>query len=395
MRPRPKLQTATIPTADTPRVTGDTKNVATTAQPERTTGRLGFNIEIGNFGKSVGIKHVLAMTEQLLTLQEAGLPLDRALHITLGSIQHVYFRRVMQNVLIEVQKGQTLADAFSRTPQVFPRLYVNMIRAGEEGGILPIVMKRLVEFYTRSLEFRSFLISSSIYPALLFVFGVCALLGLTVFVLPKFGQIFADMNQTLPTPAAVLIGGGDFLREYGIYILGIMALLVLGFIKLLENATWRERWQNLLFRLPLLGSLLLKIKLATVCRTWGTLLASGVPILTGMRIVRELSDNIPLVKALDRLVTAVQEGRGVSAPVLADPFFPRLLGQLATVGEESGSLDKMLIKVADQYEKEIEKATRNLVALFEPAMILVMGGLIGMVVVSMLVAIFSMNDMPL
>jgi type II secretory pathway component PulF len=164
---------------------------------------------------------------------------------------------------------------------------------------------------------------------------------------------------------------------------------------LLENATWRERWQNLLFRLPLLGSLLLKIKLATVCRTWGTLLASGVPILTGMRIVRELSDNIPLVKALDRLVTAVQEGRGVSAPVLADPFFPRLLGQLATVGEESGSLDKMLIKVADQYEKEIEKATRNLVALFEPAMILVMGGLIGMVVVSMLVAIFSMNDMPL
>ena len=403
MRPRPKLQPATIPAISSSNsnssATHATKNVATSAQLASATGKsgvgAGFNLEIGNFGKSVGIKHVLSMTEQLLTLQEAGLPLDRALHITLGSIQHVYFRKVMQNVLIEVQKGQTLADAFAHTPQVFPRLYVNMIRAGEEGGILPVVMKRLVEFYTRSLEFRSFLISSSIYPALLFVFGVCALLGLTVFVLPKFGQIFADMNQALPAPAAILIGGGDFLRAYGIYILGAIALLVLGFVKLLENATWRERWQNFLFRLPMLGSLLLKIKLATVCRTWGTLLSSGVPILTGMRIVRELSDNIPLVKALDRLVMAVQEGKGVSAPVLADPFFPRLLGQLATVGEESGSLDKMLIKVADQYEKEIEKATRNLVALFEPVMILVMGGLIGAVVVSMLVAIFSMNDMPL
>ena len=124
-------------------------------------------------------------------------------------------------------------------------------------------------------------------------------------------------------------------------------------------------------------------------------MSSGVPILTGMRIVRDLSDSIPLVQALDKLVQAVQEGRGVSAPALEDPFFPRLLGQLATVGEESGSLDKMLIKVADQYERDIQKATRNLVALFEPAMILVMGGLIGAVVVSMLTAIFSINDMPL
>ncbi len=347
------------------------------------------------WSRSVSIKHVLAMTEQLLTLQDAGLPLDRALHICLGSIEHAYFRRVMQLVLVDVEKGNTLADAFAKNPDVFPRLYINMIRAGEEGGVLPIVMKRLIEFYTRSIEFRSFLITSSIYPVLLLAFGVSALLGLTVFVLPKFGQIFSDMNQALPLPAAVLIGAGDFLRAWGGYILGALILAVLGFLQAIKDTYWLEKWQRLLLRVPLLGSLLLKIKLANVCRTWGTLLASGVPILTGMRIVRELSDNIPLMQALDRLVVAVQEGRGVSAPVLADPFFPKLLGQLATVGEESGSLDKMLIKVADQYENDIQKATRNLVALFEPAMILVMGGLIGAVVVSMLTAIFSINDMPL
>jgi type II secretory pathway component PulF len=220
-------------------------------------------------------------------------------------------------------------------------------------------------------------------------------LGLTVFVLPKFGQIFSDMNQQLPLPAAILIGGGDFLKDQGVLILLVLAVCALAFSLAMKKPFWRERWQRLLLQAPLVGTVILKVQLATVFRTWGTLLASGVPILTGMRIVKELSENIPLLQALDRLVIAVQEGKGVSGPVLADPFFPRLVGQLTMVGEESGALDKMLIKIADQYEGEIQKATRNLVALFEPVMILLMGGLIGVVVVSMLSAIFSINDMPL
>ena len=383
MLPRPK----SVPPASAP------KNEASkpTSSPIQA-GQTALNF---SFSKRVGIKHVVAMSEQLLTLIEAGLPLDRALHISLGSLSHERFKRVMEMVVIEVEKGSTLADAFAKTPNVFPRLYINMIRAGEEGGVLPLVIRRLVEFYTRSIEFRSFLITSSIYPAVLFVFGVSALLGLTVFVLPKFGQIFADMNQTLPLPAAILISAGEFLQSNGLYILCGTALLVLVFLQALRKPYWLEIWQRILLRTPLVGNLILKIQLANVCRTWGTLMASGVPILTGMRIVRELSNNLPLAKALDRVVHAVQEGKGVAAPILADPFFPRLLGQLATVGEESGALDKMLLKVADQYENDIQKATRNLVSIFEPVMILVMGGLIGTVVVSMLSAIFSINDMPL
>lgn len=345
--------------------------------------------------KRVGVKHVLSMTEQLLTLLDAGLPLDRALHICQSSIEHPAFKTVMQRVVVEVEKGNTLGDSFQQHPAVFPRLYVNMVRAGEEGGVLPIVMHRLVDFYTRSIEFRSFLVTSSIYPLLLFVFGTSALLALTIFVLPKFGQIFSDMNQALPLPAAVLIDIGTFMQTYGGYLLLITLALLALFFYALRQEIWRERWQLFLMRLPILGPLILKIQLATVCRTWGTLLSSGVPILTGMRIVRELTENIPLRKAIDRLVRAVQEGKGVSSPVRSDPFFPKLLGQLATVGEESGALDKMLIKVADQYEKDIQKATRNLIALFEPAMILLMGGLIGAIVISMLTAIFSINDMPL
>ena len=384
MRPRPKppLGGAGSPSASTP-------------LPHSQTAR-----DVGVWAwqwptRRVGIKLVLDMTEQLLTLLEAGLPLDRALHICQSSIDKPAFRSVMQQVVVEVEKGQTLAAAFGQHPQIFPRLYINMVKAGEEGGVLPVVMHRLVEFYTRSLEFRSFLVTSSIYPVLLFVFGVSALIGLTVFVLPKFGQIFIDMGQTLPWPAAVLTSIGDFLRHQAIWIVAGIIGAIGGFRYLLQYDAWKERWQRFLLRLPVLGPLLLKVQLTHVCRTWGTLMASGVPILTGMRIVRELTDNIPLRQALDRLVRAVQEGKGVSGPVRTDPFFPRLLGQLATVGEESGSLDKMLIKVANQYEKDIQSSTRNLVALFEPLMILVMGGLIGTIVVSMLSAIFSINDMPL
>lgn len=346
-------------------------------------------------GRRVATRHVLAFTEQLATLIEAGLPLDRALHISLGTVEHPYFRQVIQGVFVEVEKGRSLADAFARYPDIFPRLYVNMIRAGEEGGILPAVLSRLIDFYTRSQEFRNFLVTSSIYPALLFVFGTLALLVLTVFVLPKFGQIFADMNQALPLPAAILIGIGGFLRAWGWALLLVAAVAVAGFFRYIREDDGRENWQRLLLRLPVLGPLMLKAQLSRICRTWGTLLAGGVPILAGMRIVRELSDNIPLRQALDRLQRAVKEGKGISRPLLADPFFPRLLGQLAAIGEESGALDRMLIKVADQYENDIRKAARNLVAMFEPAMILFMGGLIGIIVVSMLTAIFSINDMPL
>lgn len=393
MRPRPKAGGA-----DQPRLP-ELQQAAPLPRPAAVTGIEDRSETVSSWslgaGKRISVKHVLSMTEQLLTLLDAGLPLDRALHICQGSIEHPYFRTVMQSVVVDVEKGNTLADSFMRHPGVFPRLYVNMVRAGEEGGVLPIVMQRLVEFYTRSMEFRSFLVTSSIYPVLLFIFGISALLGLTIFVLPKFGQIFNDMNQALPLPAAVLIAIGEFLKTYGVFILLVLVLGATAFVYALRDETWRERWQLTLLRVPVLGPIMLKVQLAHVCRTWGTLLASGVPILTGMRIVRELTDHIPLRKALDRLVRAVQEGRGVSAPVRADPFFPKLLGQLATVGEESGALDSMLIKVADQYEKEIQKATRNLVALFEPIMILVMGGLIGAIVVSMLTAIFSINDMPL
>ncbi len=348
------------------------------------------------FGKSrVGTRQVLEFTEQLSTLLDAGLPLDRALHIISMATEHEGMRAVVQNLFIEVEKGHPLAEAFSRYPEVFPRLYVNMIRAGEEGGVLPVVLTRLVEFYERSIEFRSFLITSSIYPLVLFIFGTAAIIVLIVVVIPKFGELFADMHQTLPLAAAILIGLGDFMRKYGLIILGALIAIGFGLHRYTRAEPGQGQWHRLQLALPLLGKLILKVQLARVCRTVGTLLTGGVPILTAMRIAQGLSDSIPLSQAMDRLQRGIKEGKGVARPLLADSFFPRMLGQFAAIGEESGALDRMLNKVADQYENEIKKATRNLIALFEPVMIVTMGGLIGVIVVSMLAAIFSINDMPM
>ncbi|MBZ0143302.1 MAG: type II secretion system F family protein [Rhodocyclaceae bacterium] len=343
----------------------------------------------------IPMRHVLEFTEQLNALLVAGLPLDRALKILLGTLENPSLHEVVRGVYLEVEKGHTLADAFSQYPRVFPKVYVNMIRAGEEGGILQVALSRLIDFYERTLEFRAFLVSSSIYPLLLFVFGIAALVVLAVVVIPKFGEIFSDMGQQLPFAAAVLIGSSNFLVKYGWAILVGLALATWGFISYIRTPGGQVWWHTALLRLPVIGKLILKIQLARLTRTLGTLLSSGVPILSSVNIIQGLTENVPLKRAIDRLYQGIKDGKGVARPLRADSFFPPLLGHLATVGEETGSLDKMLLKVADQYDADVKKATKGFIAIFEPAMIVLMGGLIGTIVVSMLTAIFSINDLPM
>ncbi len=345
--------------------------------------------------RKVSMRDVLELTEQLNALLKAGLPLDRSLKILLGTLENAALLEVVQGIYLEVEKGHSLADAFAQYPKVFPRVYVNMIRAGEEGGILQVALVRLIDFYERSIEFRSFLVSSSIYPILLFVFGIGALVALTVVVIPKFGAMFAEMGQELPFAAAFLIGIANFLTKYGLLMLLGIGLGIWAFRAYIRSPGGQVWWHTLILRLPVFGKLVLKIQLSRLTRTLGTLLASGVPILTSIGIVQGLTDNIPLKRAVERLHQGIKDGKGVAQPLRNDAFFPPLLGHLATVGEETGSLDKMLLKVADQYDTEVQKATKKFIALFEPIMIVMMGVLIGGIVISMMLAIFSINDLPM
>ena len=343
----------------------------------------------------VGQRRLLEFSEQLETLLGAGLPLDRTLHVILNTTEHPQTRAIIQSVIVDVEKGESLAAAFARHPAMFPRLYVSMIRAAEEGSLLPVVLKRLIRYYEQSIEFRSFLIASSVYPAVLLVFSIVAVLVLALFVIPRFAEMFADINQPLPLPARILLAASGALERWWGALLAATLVVAVGVRVYLGTDAGREAWQKRVFRLPLLGPLLFRAQLARICRTLGTLLASGVPILTAMRAVQGLSENIVLLQGIERLQRAVKEGKGLARPLLADPLFPKMMGQLVAIGEESGSLDAMLVKIADRYEAEVRRATRTLLTVLEPALIIAMGSSIGLIVISMLYAIFSINEIPL
>ncbi len=350
-----------------------------------------LNMQLG--GSKAKMDDVLEFTAQLRTLTEAGLPLDRALKILMATLPNQSLRGVIRELLLDIEKGSPLAEAFAKHPSVFPRLYINMVKAGEEGGILPLTLARLIEFYERSIEFRNFLITSSIYPAALLVFGLSALVVLTVFVIPKFAEVFTNMGKDLPGAAAVLIGSSKFFTEHGIELLlaGVAAVALFNiYVRTPSGKMW---WHSILLRMPIVGDLILKTNLSRACRTLGTLLGAGVPILKALQIVSQLSDNLPVNLALSRLERGIRDGEGLAGPMRTDRFFPPFMTNLVTVGEETGDIGIMLVKVADQYDNDVRKSAKRFVALFEPMMIVVMGGLIGAIVVSMLTAIFSINEM--
>ncbi|MDK2122875.1 type II secretion system F family protein [Parachitinimonas caeni] len=350
-----------------------------------------LNMQFG--GSKAKMDDVLEFTAQLRTLTEAGLPLDRALKILMATLPNQSLRGVIRELLLDIEKGSPLAEAFAKHPSIFPRLYINMVKAGEEGGILPLTLARLIEFYERSIEFRNFLITSSIYPAALLVFGLSALVVLTVFVIPKFAEVFTNMGKDLPGAAAVLIGSSKFFTEHGIELLlaGVAAVVLFNvYVRTPSGKMW---WHSILLRMPIVGDLILKTNLSRACRTLGTLLGAGVPILKALQIVSQLSDNLPVNLALSRLERGIRDGEGLAGPMRTDRFFPPFMTNLVTVGEETGDIGIMLVKVADQYDNDVRKSAKRFVALFEPMMIVVMGGLIGAIVVSMLTAIFSINEM--
>jgi type II secretory pathway component PulF len=344
---------------------------------------------------SVGIRHVVHFSEQLLTLMKAGLSIDRALHTAAGTISNKKLQQVVLEMVVQIEKGDAFSDAIRRYPKVFPRLYVNMVKAGERGGILPTVLERVIDYYTRSIEFRTYVVTASIYPAILLVFGVVSVLGLVTFVVPKFAEVFATMDKPLPVTAALLIDAANGLRAWWLHIVIGIVVLIGGWQLALRSPAVRVAVDRLLLKLPIFGALIAKMQFAQICRTWGTLLGAGVPILTAIRIVQDITPYVPIAQSLGALGLQIKDGLSVSSALNSHPVFPKIMAQLAKVGEESGTLDVMLLRVADQFEKDVQKMTKSFIAAFEPMMILAIGGMIGFVVVSMLLAVFSLNDMPI
>ena len=270
-----------------------------------------------------------------------------------------------------------------------------MAKAGEVGGALEEMLGRLVLYLSTSEDLRSYIVGAMIYPVLLSVVGVASVTILTLFVVPRFSSIFEDMGVPLPLPMAILSGLSSFLSQFWWLVIAVIIIVSIYFKRFLESEEGRLKWDRWMLRIPLLGVVLRKIEVSRFSRTLGTLLHGGVPLLQSMNIVRDIIGNRSISRTIEPIRNGIKKGEGMAQPMKQSGVFPPLALHLIEVGEESGKLDIMLTQVAEVYDADVRTSIKNLIAFFEPALILLMGIIIGTIVVSMLMAIFSINDIPL
>jgi general secretion pathway protein F len=345
--------------------------------------------------KRIRRKDLLIFTQELHTLVHAGFPLDRSL-VVLGQLaESPAMAEVIQDVLKEVKGGKSFSEALAKYPAVFPKVYISMVKAGEAGGILEEVLTRLAGYLVTTEDLKSYITSAMIYPALLSLVGLVSVTILTLFVVPRFTEVFRDMGVPLPLPMAMLKGFSEFIASYWWVLLIVILLVGIYLKRFRESSEGRLKWDRWMLRIPLVGAVLRKVEVARFSRSLGTLLHGGVPLLQSMTIVRDIIGNQSIAVTIEPIRNGIKKGEGITQPMKQSGVFPPLAMHLIEVGEESGKLDGMLLQVADVYDVEVRNSIKGLIAFFEPALILLMGIIIGTIVVSMLMAIFSINDVPM
>lgn len=343
----------------------------------------------------VSKKDILNFTQQLATLTGSAIPLDRSL-ITLKELSsNVKLTSIIDDIHKNVHGGSLFADALAQHPKFFSKLYINMVKAGESGGVLEAVLARLAEFMENAQELKENIISALIYPLLLTLVGGIAVAVLLIFVIPKFQLIFVDMGQAMPLPTQILISFSQIVKDYWWLILGILGAVLFFIKQYINTPRGKWKWDQMKLRAPIFGSLVQKIEIARFARTLGTLIQSGVPILQALNIVKDIIGNVVISKAVGNVKSSLKEGEKISEPLKQSKVFPPLAVHMIDVGEETGQLENMMFKVADTFEVEVRNMVKRLVGLLEPVLILLMGALVGFIVLSILIAIFSINEIPL
>jgi general secretion pathway protein F len=349
---------------------------------------------LGGIFKKVGLLEVSVMTRQLSTLLGAGLPLVPAIATLVSQTTHAQLKKTLAQIKEEVNEGNSLTVSMSHFPQVFPPFYINMVRAGEASGTLNLVLERLADFNERQQELKTKIRAALAYPILMFLIGSLVLFFLVTFVVPNITNIFQEMHQTLPWITVLLIAVSGFLKSWW-WIVAILIVVAVTFVRYTFTKTTRGQylWDKIRLTAPLFGAVHQKMAVARFSRTLGTLLQSGVPLLTAMEIVRNVVDNRLIADDLQTAAREVEEGQGLSKSLAKHGYFPPIVIEMISVGEHSGNLEPMLYRVADSYEKEVEASVIMMTSLLEPAMILFMGLVVGFIVVSVLLPIFEMNQL--
>lgn len=339
-------------------------------------------------------KQISLFTRELRTLLEAGLPLDRALQVLVELTDNEpEFNQMVAKILERIKGGAQLSDALEAQGAVFSRFYLNLIRAGEAGGAIEVVLDRLTQYLESSKELRDTVTTAMIYPIILVLMAIGSLLLLLTFVVPQFTEMFDSAGKELPIPTQIVVGTADAIRDYW-WVAIPFGIIVSSWVKYQKSDPVRRLvWDRWMLKLPLFGDLILKFQVASFSRTLGTLLTNGVPLLGALSIVKDTLDNRLVAQKLELAVASLKEGGGLTPPLMEANIFPSLAMQMIKLGEESAQLPEMLDRVATTYDKEIKISIQRLLALLEPILIVGLGIMIGGIIISILMAILSVNDL--
>jgi len=344
----------------------------------------------GKKGVSAPAKNLAIFTRQFSVMIDAGLPLVQCLDILGKQEPHKGFADVILQVRSDVESGAALADAMKRHPKTFDALYSNMIAAGEAGGILDTILKRLAVYIEKSVKLKGQVKSAMIYPIAVICIATVVVAAILWKVIPTFAQLFAGLGAQLPLPTRIVIMASDGLLAYGPIIIIVAGAAGYGLKRYYETTAGRYQIDALILKMPILGMIMRKIAVARFCRTLSTLLSSGVPILDGLDITAKTAGNAVIEEAIQKTRTSIERGETVSAPLRETNVFPSMVVQMINVGETTGALDAMLAKIADFYEEEVDTAVAGLLTLMEPLMIAVLGGIVGGIVIAMYMPIFDL-----
>lgn len=372
------------------------KKTAAKAKPgaKKKGGGMNINIKIPGLGGKVKPKVLTTFTRQIATLVEAGLPLLRGLRVLEKQERNATLKGIINDLAVSIEGGSTLSEGLAQHPKVFNKLYINMVKAGEMGGVLEVVLKRLAEFMEKAQKIKGKVVAAMFYPVAVMVVATVILGVLMVFVVPKFKQIFADMleGQDLPAFTNLVLNISETIASNIIATIIILVVVVIAFrlsVKTKLGRKWTD-WAKL--HMPVLGPVISKVAIARFTRTLGTLVSSGVPILQALTIVKETSGNVIVGNAVGAVHESVKEGETITQPLEASRVFPPMVISMVDVGEQTGALPEMLMKIADNYEEEVDNAVSAMTSLLEPIMIVFLAVIVGSIVIALFLPLIQLID---
>lgn len=354
----------------------------------------GINIKIPGLGGKVKGKVLTTFTRQLATLVDAGLPLLRGMRVLEKQERNPTLKSIIGELALSVEGGSTFSEALAQHPKVFNRLYVNMVKAGELGGVLEVVLNRLSEFQEKAQKIKGKVVAAMFYPVAVLIVAVAIMAVLVIIVIPKFKEVFAGLGEGRPLPGftQLVLNISDLVRNNMIMTVIVVAVFVVSFLMFIKTKFGRHAWDKFLLKMPVLGPVVSKVAISRFTRTLGTLVSSGVPILQALMIVRETSGNVIIANAVTAVHESVKEGETITAPLEASGVFPPMVISMVDVGEQTGALPEMMMKIADNFDDEVDNAVAAMTSLLEPIMIIFLAIIVGSIVIAMFLPLIDLMN---